>query len=223
MASVVEPIADIMATKRVIAFVIAAALVLTGVVAVALRYGTRGEKQPVEAKAVKGEVLSIEECGIASETFEPFSINRDAQGMTTMLGIQYKKNDPLVEMAFMSRTLDGRIVPLRIGGIEFADDEEGGGVAMIPVEGVGLRLDVQEIREYGNSRSVLLGHSYAVERFTVSGKGERNSSRIGDRTFVVPADLQPNQAYRVRLILRDEIYQKELMQKKQEEKPFWRR
>jgi len=179
-----------------------------------LKKMNRGAVEPPQPIPVgEGTVLAQNSRGIPTEALKPFSNHLDANGVKTMLPVDYVAGMPLVEVRFMQSTMNRRVIPMKVETVELTQigGTFGGGYS---IGGTAMRMAA------GNTpspRTFVCGREYLVRAFRVEGTMDAVDTRPLEPKFRVPDKMEPNTVYMVNLVLKDELLESELGAKKQAE------
>jgi len=202
--------------KFTILLVLLAALSLSVVVRLLVRQHTDSAHELAHTVPfVEGEIVHIEQCDIPEQALKPFSHFLGADGIRTILRTGYRKGMPLVEISFLKRALDRGVVPFPLSSVELSPLTGYGGSTGL--DGAhGIRLAVSD--GPNADESLAPGGGYRITQYIPVGGDTGIHTAPLNTSFRVPENLPPDTVYRVKLIIKDEILEEELLaQKKAEE------
>jgi len=198
--------------RFVILFVVSVILAVLIVLAVRLRDGGRTQDDQIDGGIVGGEVVPMETCGIPPEAFRSGSRSyKGVDGIKTLFPSGYVRGTPLVEMRFLRRKPDGETEAFVLNTVGLSK-RQGYGPDFALQEAHGIRLAVTSNPK--ESRGLRPGNVYTISHYWAPGQSNATLTPKPRPGFRVPDNLPANTVYRVKLIIKDEIRERELLAKK---------
>lgn len=199
--------------KRDVKYIVVVLLIVLGIGLAAIVVISRigNETNELDGGIVEGEVVAIETCGIPAEEFESGATYKGADGIKTLFPSGYVKGTPLVEILFLRRRQDGETEPFMLETVGLSSKNEGYGPDYGLQGGYGIRLGLTSRPK--ESRGLIPGNLCMISHYWMPGESNATHTTKPRPGFSVPENLPPNTVYRVKLIVKDEIREQELLAK----------
>ncbi len=204
--------------KNVFVTVVVAAAVMSVIIVVAIQRGQPPETSTrtdnlVNGSYAVGEIVPLADCNIPADVLKPRHSYEGPDGIKTFVPRNYKPGLPFVEMRFLRRDLDGNLVPYEVERVGLSSLRGAGGSTRVGgMSGMRMAVTDDAVASY---RNVKPGNDYRISHYQLEGQSLAIHTEPLMPAFHVPEDLPPNSVYRVNLVIKDEILEKELLARKE--------